>query len=363
MLNSGEWAADWEDAAGAIERSLLGYFSDHASRYEYGELFEPLYHDLAEFTARRGKRIRPLLFLASYRALGGTRPWTDASLQSVAIALEFLHAFILIHDDVIDRSDKRRGLPTFHKRVEERMGKLAGSERVGQNVAIVMGDFLFALAIDSLSRTDFPDATRHAALTRFLQYLTDTGAGEVYDVLLATRDITRVTEADITQMYRLKTTKYTFEAPVILGGLFAGASPAVMQELIPAVEPLGLAFQIENDLAEFAQVDLQRAGLSTDLVEGKKTLLIRRAYERLTELDRSFLQLCLNSANPTEGSVLKVRELVRKSGAVKELEAECLRLRTESETALLQTSLLPEQISALSSALDLVRRQNRRVPV
>jgi geranylgeranyl diphosphate synthase type I len=355
MTPAGAWTNDWREAPGAVERALMAYFNDHASRFAYGELFEPLYHDLAEFTCRRGKRLRPLLFLASYRALGGTRPWNDPGIISGAVALEFLHAFILIHDDVIDRSDRRRNGPSFHKLVEERLGKLSGREMVGRNTAIVMGDFLFALALDALARTDFPEPVRAAAQGRFYQCLADTGAGEAQDILLAARDISRVTEEEIAQMYRWKTTQYTFEAPLLLGGLLAGVSVEVLETLKPAIEPLGLAFQIENDLAEFARVDPTQPGRSTDLIEGKKTLLIHRAYERLTELDRSFLQMCLNSSSLTEGSVLKVRELVRKSGAVQELRAECEKLRAEAHICLQHTPLDDAQKAGLLHALDLCR--------
>ena len=86
-------------------------------------MFEPLYLDITEFVARRGKRIRPMLMLGSYRVFGGEKSFEDHSLLRAALSLELLHSFILIHDDVIDQSERRRRLPTFHKLVEERLGQ------------------------------------------------------------------------------------------------------------------------------------------------------------------------------------------------------------------------------------------------
>ena len=122
---------------------------------------------------------------------------------------------------------------------------------------------------------------RDAALAHFLRYITDTGAGEIYDILLGTRDIARVEEADISRMYTLKTTRYTFEAPLVLGALLAGVDDDHLRELAELIEPVGLAFQIQNDLIEYQQfkgVDRLR---QTDMLEGKKTLLLRAAYDHL----------------------------------------------------------------------------------
>jgi geranylgeranyl diphosphate synthase type I len=147
--------AELQQAPSLFENFLAGFFEENAERYAYGELFEPLYLDMTEFVTRRGKRIRPLLLLGSYRIFGGEKSFEDNSLLRAALSLELLHAFILIHDDVIDQSERRRRLPTFHKLVEERLGKIDGAARVGGNVAVVVGDILFAMAVDTLRSTNF----------------------------------------------------------------------------------------------------------------------------------------------------------------------------------------------------------------
>src|ERR1700677_219546 len=128
--------AELQQAPALFETFLARFFQENAERYAYGELFEPLYLDITEFVGRRGKRIRPMLLLGSYRIFGGTRAVEDKSLLSAALSLELLHSFILIHDDVIDQSERRRHLPTFHKLAEERLGRIDGAARVGENGAL-----------------------------------------------------------------------------------------------------------------------------------------------------------------------------------------------------------------------------------
>ena len=343
----------------AFEAYLARFLEERAPHYSFGELFEPLYLDLTEFVGRRGKRIRPLLFLASYRVFGGDRNLEDDSLLRAALSLELLHAFILIHDDVIDQSERRRGLPTFHKLVEERLRRFEGAARVGENVAVVMGDVLFAMAFETLHGSDFPAPLRDAALARSLRYVAATGAGEIYDILLGPRDIARVAEADIEQMYHLKTTRYTFEAPLVLGGLLAGAPEATLQDLAGLVAPVGLAFQIQNDLIEYQKFKgTERIG-QRDILDGKKTLLLRVAFERLDDLDRSFLQLCLSTRASSEAALTKIEQLIDKSGAVAELTRRMEALFEASETALLASSLDTSQRDGLREVLALIRQQTQ----
>ncbi|NDF17966.1 MAG: hypothetical protein EB079_08390, partial [Verrucomicrobia bacterium] len=263
--------SEMETLPSLLEREIQAFFHRQKERYDYGEMFEPVYFDMCEFVGRKGKRVRPLLFALTYRGLGGTKPIQDPAVLAAALSLELLHAFVLVHDDLIDRSEKRRGLPTFHKLVEQRVGRLSSAERTGHGVAVVVGDLLFALAVETLQTAGFPEPQRGAALGKLLSYITDTGVGEIFDILLGSRDIGRVSAQEIERTYLLKTTRYTFEAPCVLGAILAGAAPEKQDDLARVMEPLGLAFQIQNDLLEFSHFDSRDQLLPTDLLEGKKT--------------------------------------------------------------------------------------------
>jgi geranylgeranyl diphosphate synthase type I len=353
------FGTELQQAPALFEAYLARFFHEEAERYAYGDLFEPLYLDMTEFVGRRGKRIRPLLMLGSYRVFGGDRALSDPALLRAALSLELLHAFILVHDDVIDRSERRRGLSTLHKLVEERLGRMEGAARTGENVALVIGDILFALALETLRTADFPADRRDAALGHFLRYITDTGAGEVYDILLGTRDIARVSEEDIARMYTLKTTRYTFEAPLVLGALLAGATPEALAELSRLIEPVGLAFQIQNDLIEYQKFKGVNRLRQTDLLEGKKTLLLRVAFDHLDDLDRSFLQLCLSTRTSNDTSVSKIEQLIDKSGAVALLTTRMNELFRSSEAEVAGSSLTAEQKAGFRELISRIWKQTQ----
>jgi len=351
--------SDLERMPSLLEQELQAFFHRQKERYDYGELFEAVFFDMCEYVGRKGKRIRPLLFLFTYRALGGRKVLEDKSLLQAAISLELLHAFVLVHDDLIDRSEKRRGLPTFHKLVEQRQGRLSDAERTGQGVALVVGDLLFALAMETLQQGSFGEREESQALKKFLSYVTDTGVGEIFDILLGSRDISRVSKEDVERTYLLKTTRYTFEAPCVMAAILAGASMEKAEDLASVMEPLGLAFQIQNDLLEFSHLDGRDQLLPTDLLEGKKTLLVREAYERLGETDRSFLQMCLHAPSRNEASISKVQDLLRKSGALVAMQDRCAQLFQEAKDRLLRSHLETHEQEAITQAIQWVRQSVR----
>lgn len=349
--------APYKEAMSLLESHIQEYFQRNKSAYSYGDWFEPLYFDLCEYVGRKGKRIRPLLLMACYKAFGGQKPLADSSVLTAAMSVELLHSFILMHDDIIDRSEIRRGLPTFHKLAQRRMEPLESSARQGESLSIVMGDMVFAMSLEALMDTDFDPELKVLSQKKFLRYATDTGAGEILDILLGTRDISRVSQEEIEEMYYLKTTRYTFEAPCVLGATLAGASKEQLQALTDFVRPLGLAFQIGNDLREFRYLDGDLTGLPTDLLEGKKTLLIHEAYEALSEVDRSFLQMCLGSERKTESTLIKIHDLVRKSGALDRLNRLASEHFDEAESTLNEGVLTDEQSEVLRNVIGGIRAQ------
>ncbi|MGF1679025.1 MAG: polyprenyl synthetase family protein [Candidatus Methylacidiphilales bacterium] len=340
-----------------LEHYIQDFFQENKERYHYGEWFEPIYFDLCEYVGRKGKRIRPLLLISSYKALGGERSVQDTSLLRSALALELLHTFILMHDDVIDRSDIRRGQPTFHKLAQRRLEPFASSIRHGESLAIVLGDMVFTMAMEALLETDFPAETRLRLQQMMLRCAADTGAGEMQDILLGTRDISRVQADEIQHMYHLKTTRYTFETPCVMGAVLAGASADKVEALIRFVHSLGLAFQIDNDLLEFRYLDKDLVGFPADLLEGKKTLLVQEAYESLNEVDRSFLQMCLGSERKSEATLIKIYDLIRKSGALDRLAQHARRLFAQAEQELSSGAFTESEENALRMAVQGIKSQ------
>ena len=305
-----------------IDRRLAEYLAAQRAEHLKHPAFKAVYDDLTEFVCRPGKRIRPLLFLLAHQVFGrGQSPVPPESLLSVGASLELLHAFILVHDDIIDRAETRRGRPTLHRLIEGRLSSFTDRDRAGRNLALVMGDVLFALAQRCLLETPLPGNTVARLGTLLLGCMVDTGFGEVADIVHSTRDVAKVSPEEIEQMYCLKTTCYTIESPLAMAAVLNGVDAAGLDALGRIARPAGLAFQIQNDLQEFARFEVSDVDVPADILEGKKTLLMRTAYDLLNENDQGFLQLCFSAGHQTEGTLSKARELITKSGAVGRLTA------------------------------------------
>lgn len=350
---------------GAMRAELDGFLAAHleSQREEAGATGHPafglLYDDLKEFVCRPGKRLRPLLFLLAHRVFqenGGAAPPPRADLLPIAASLEFLHGFILIHDDIIDRSETRRSRPTLHRVIEHRLTPFSDRRRAGKNLALVMGDILFALAQKCLLAAPVDPTARLQLSAMLLGCMVETGFGEAADIVHGTRDVSKVSLEEIEQMYLLKTTRYTIECPLTMAALLAGAGGAEELAGIAAVaRPAGLAFQIQNDLQEFARFEVSDAEVPADLLEGKKTLLLRTAYSLLNETDRALLGLCFSGAAPTEAAVSRARELVVKSGAVGRLHTRMETLFADADTATRTEVFRPAVREGLAGLIRLVR--------
>lgn len=340
----------------------------HARRDEYlrQPVFATLYDDLNEFVCRPGKRIRPLLFLLACEVFSGSKdgeatpaPLPQEDLLAVGASLEFLHAFILIHDDIIDRAETRRGLPTLHRVLEGRLSSFADRRRTGQNLALVMGDILFALAQRCLLETPLPPGAAARLGTMLLGCMVETGFGEAADIVHGTRDMAKVGQQEIEQMYCLKTTCYTIENPLAMAAVLHGVDKAGVEALGRLARPAGLAFQIQNDLQEFSRFEVSDAEVPADILEGKKTLLIRTAFDLLNETDQGFLQLCFSTGTPTEGTVSKAKELITKSGAVGKLTARMDELFASADVEARRLPFRPEVQTGLLDLIHLVREVSR----
>ncbi len=316
----------------AFDLELRLFWDEVGGRFPLESPAESVFHDLTEFVQRPGKRLRPWIFTEFYRYFSGDRYWDRAGVMRGAIALELLHAFILAHDDIVDRAQDRRGLPPLHEVLSQHFGKHKESNRLGQNLALIGGDILFALAYEALLGSGFPAQKIVEALRYFSSLATETGAGELMEIYFGAKEIEGVSLEAVEKVYDFKTTRYTFIAPMQLAGILGGAGRIELDILRDVLIPLGLVFQIENDLQDFRRLEKGMSG--SDLTEGRKTLLLRMAYEALNEVDRTLLQLCLSDATHHESSVLRIVALIKKSGALSRILSRQRELLSKSEMRL-----------------------------
>lgn len=338
-----------------VDAVLLRMLTRALAKHFGSQVVSALSEDIVSYCLRGGKRVRPLLYLESRKAFAaqGGAPVTRKDL-AIAAGLELLHTFILVHDDIIDQSEQRRGKYSLHKMIEHRLNPLCDRARIGRSSALVIGDILFALAQKCILESGAPHAAQ--AASALLDYMVDTGVGELADIIFGTQDLQKVGADDIEWMYWLKTTRYTVECPLALAAIVSGFDEAVRSELARVVTPAGLAFQIENDLKDYRDFEVSDAAIPEDILEGKKTAVVRKAFDRLEATDQTFLQICLGSGVQTEASVSKVRELIYKSGAIPAMHAESARL-VEETFRRLEKSKLPADVScALSALIEALRK-------
>lgn len=321
----------------ALERDLERLL---APRRAPPGLRDPWTH-VAEFARRPGKRLRGRLVRLGWVAGGGRLPAPRGVIRFGA-GLELLHAFMLVHDDVADGADTRRGGPALHR--------LLGDGRLGEHLAVIAGDLLFVEAVDAMLGCGLPGAAR--ATREVLATCRDTAAGQYLDVAFTAAQPGEVLPQAAREAELLKTARYSFEAPLVAGALLASARPAVVRALRQVARPLGLAFQLQDDLLPFRAGDAAGKPALADLTAGKKTWMLALAWQALDEMGRARLRRCLSQ--PEADALDCVEQLLRGCGALCRVEREVQRLCALSRRAALRPSLAPVA-AELCAVIDRVR--------
>jgi len=238
--------------------------------------------DAAAAAAADGKRLRPALVVASYRAFGGD-PAENAALWDVAAALELLHTAFVIHDDLIDRDVERRGIPNVAGRFRSRARAFgAGPDQVaivGDAAAVLAGDLLLFESSRLVACAPVDAAARTALLELVDDAILVSASGELADVEHAARADYPDTDALLGAAHD-KTAAYSFEAPLLAGAVLAGASAEARTRLSLAAADLGLAFQLVDDLiGTFGSRRQAGREPGADLREAKRTPLIALARD------------------------------------------------------------------------------------
>jgi isopentenyl-diphosphate delta-isomerase type 1 len=308
-----------------------------------------------------GKRIRPEFAYWGHRASGAAH---DDALFHVGAAVELLHTFALVHDDVMDRSDTRRGAPTAHVTLaghHRAEGGWGDGEWFGTTAAIVAGDLAHVWAQQLFDAAPLSSASRTRARAVFSLLQSEVMAGQYLDLRLATRrldgdvDLTGVVE-EARRVALLKSGRYTVTRPLQLGAAVAGVDPVLDERLARYGDAIGVAFQMRDDLLGLVG-DPDRTGKSCadDLREGKRTVLVLRTLARADARDRGVVLDALGDPHVDAAACERVRDIVEHTGARAEIERE---IRALSATACTAIAAVPEP--ARSALLALARTATER---
>jgi geranylgeranyl diphosphate synthase type I len=219
--------------------------SELAARRAELEALDPsagvLVEELERLIGAGGKRLRPAFCYLGYRACGGKE---GEPIVRAAAALELLHTFALVHDDVMDEATERRGVETTQVRFARRFS--GGSAGRGRSAAVLVGDLAAVLAEGLFREAGFPAERMEAALDRFDRMRLEMAAGQYLDLLGAARgDL-----ASAEHVAELKTGSYTVEGPLVIGASLAGAPAELEASLLAFGRPAGEAFQLRDDVLD-----------------------------------------------------------------------------------------------------------------
>lgn len=280
-----------------------------------------------------GKRLRAACCFWGYVGGGGAdRP----SIVRASAALELLQASALIHDDVMDRSDTRRGLPSMHRQFESYHAthQLRGdAANFGAAAAILIGDLALAWTDTMYYESGFDADALHRGKRVLDDMRTELMAGQFLDVLEQARGGGNVERAQ--RVTRFKTTAYTFERPLHLGAALAGAPRETFEVYTAFGVPLGEAFQLRDDLlGVFGDETETGKPAGDDIREGKRTVLIALAQERANSADRAMLDELVGNHELDAAGINAVREILDRTGARAEVEKRIVSDRDRALAAL-----------------------------
>ena len=297
-----------------IEKELVKCAKNIDKLYSLDKISPILSKEIKNFILCAGKKLRPILFVVGY--LGFSKK-VARNLYSSALSLELLHDFFLIHDDIIDKSDTRRGKPSMHKKMDKYIAKYKNIKFTGGDLAIVAGDIVYAISIQTFLSVKENMNNKEKALKKIIEGAVLTAAGEFSELLCGAKDVKDVTKEDIYRIYDLKTAFYSFACPLTAGALLAGARQKAAQNLSKYGMVLGRAFQIKDDiLGMFGEEKKTGKSSLTDLSESKKTILVWHAYNNSRKLDKRYLRRILSKNNINKTDLLKTRKIIVRSGAL-----------------------------------------------
>ncbi|PIQ90877.1 MAG: hypothetical protein COV71_02150 [Candidatus Omnitrophica bacterium CG11_big_fil_rev_8_21_14_0_20_41_12] len=297
-----------------IEKELRNYARSIDKIYSLNKLSFCLSKNIKEFILRDGKRIRPILFCIGYLGFSKKSP---VGLYRSSLSLELLHDFMLVHDDIIDKSSMRRGRPSMHALFKR---YLAGNKKAkfsGEDLAIVAGDVMYAMALDVFLTVKENKERKEKALKKLISATLFTGTGEFIELLLGIKPLEKVTQKDIYKIYDYKTANYTFASPLTMGAILAGAKPRQIKKLYAYSMLIGRAFQIKDDIAgTFGKESQTGKSNLTDIKEGKRTLLIYYAFNQANKKDKLIIKNILAASCIKRTDLVKIRKIIIKSGAL-----------------------------------------------
>jgi geranylgeranyl diphosphate synthase type I len=296
------FAPSLKELRAELDASLWSFLEERAAELSDARA---LIDEVARLLRAGGKRLRPCFCYWGFRAAGGAH---GNSIVKAAAALELLHTFAIVHDDIMDRAPTRRGVPTVH-------------HLHGIGVALLAGDLALVLADHALMTCGLDERAVTRAFAHYSRMRQEVIAGQYLDIVAAVS--ASVSEDEARRIAVLKSGRYSVREPLLIGAALAGADEGMVAELAAFGEPLGEAFQLRDDLlGTFGEPGALGKPVDSDIREGKRNLLYAKTLARLEPADAARFKSAWGRGSAlSERDVADLRDLVETSGARAEVEA------------------------------------------
>lgn len=301
-------------------------------------------------TQKGGKRIRPYLAYLSFIASGGS-PTTD--LFNALVGLELFHAFALVHDDIIDKSPIRHGIATVERYISDMMREETTKYRdIGTAQAILAGDMLFAWSYEAM-RGEEDELFQRERLSLFDTMVTDVIVGQMLDVTIGARS--RVTRDAIEEKNIMKTARYTFVSPLMIGATMAGHQNFFSWESLGLL--IGTAYQLSDDLIDIVgepkETGKERLG---DVREGQHTYLTAHIFEYGTSHDIEAFMRYFGTTFPRDEEPL-VQDIFVRTGAIEEARNGIRRRLDQAEGMIERSSMDGASRGCFFDLIDMLKKR------
>jgi geranylgeranyl diphosphate synthase type I len=319
---------DVADLRQRVEKALTTFLAGQARiLHAAGEELIPVHEAAAAFLLDAGKRLRPAFAYWGWRGAGGEDGADGDEIITAVSCLELLHACALVHDDVMDASDTRRGHPSVHRKfasLHRANGWSGDPDAFGRAAAILLGDLYLVWADAMLSGSGLAAEVLLRAHPVYDEMRVELMAGEYLDVLAKAVGGTARSAGDIDRALRVaryKSGKYTIERPLHLGAALAGAGAQVFEAYSAYGLPLGEAFQLRDDiLGVFGDPEVTGKPAGDDLREGKRTALIAHAGAAATPMQAQVLAQHFGDPHLDAAGVAALRTVIVDTGALSAVE-------------------------------------------
>ncbi|HPS59589.1 MAG TPA: polyprenyl synthetase family protein [Spirochaetota bacterium] len=337
-----------------IDGLITGLFEQKIAASD-AMFMEEMYAAISEFCLRDGKRIRPLLLINSFngykRGFGGR-----AGIINLATAVELMHSFLLVQDDIIDRSELRRGKKSLHILMNDMYGNLSLNPAIGTDIASVLADVIFSCAVELISGADVRAAYKNRFLRVFSKTYEMTAWGQILDSLCTMpSSIDPQSDAPM-RISLMKTAYYTMVYPMIMGYVLSGGRNEREKKRIENFGiPLGVAFQVRDDLLGVFGVEGDTGKPNdSDIKEGKFTLLVQNAVTNLSGNERSKFTECFLKAEKSHQDVEYIRQMIIDSGAMNDTISRHKELIDEAKLKLEELALTGRSRDVLCGVIESV---------